>query len=394
MVLDMEVKIEKLDEFGRGITYIDGKITFVPKTVVGDMVNVYIDKEKKRYNEAKVLEYIELSKNRIKSLCPYFLYCGGCHYQELSYDDEINCKKNNVINYFKKNGLDISPRVFVGDPYNYRNKITLKVVEGVVGYYEEKSHTLVAVDECVIAKSKINEVIPLIEMTKMHRGEVIIRTNKKEEVLLIIKSEDKLELSEEFKKHFKGIILNDELIYGVDYLEETLNGITYKISYDSFFQVNELASVMFKLVEDEVLASDTVLDLYSGVGTLALSAAKRGAKVHGIEVVENAVINALENAKNNNLDATFEVGNLDKIDGSFKFNKLIVDPPRSGLSEDVIDMIKENKPKTIIYISCDYHTQVRDILKLSDYEIERSYLIDLFPRTYHIESMCVLRKNG
>lgn len=386
-------EIIKLDEFGRGITYVDGKITFVLDAVVGDVVDIKLTKQKKNYNEAEVVKYIKLSDKRLKPLCSFFGLCGGCHFQKLSYEEEIKCKKDNVINYFKKNSLDINPKVIAGEPFYYRNKITLRVVNGVIGYYEENSHTLVSVDKCVIAREKINEMIPLIKEIRLKNGEVIIRTNKKEEVLLIINSQDNLEFKEEFKKYFKGIILNKRVVFGVDYLEECLNGINYKISYNSFFQVNELAAEMFKLVEDEMSHDDTVLDLYSGVGTLALSAAKSGAKVHGIEVVENAVENARDNASLNKMDnVTFEVGNLDKIDGSFKFNKLIVDPPRSGLSNDVIEMIKKNKPDTIIYISCDYHTQVRDILKLSDYKIKKSYLIDLFSRTYHIESMLILEK--
>lgn len=387
------LEIIKLDEFGRGITYVDGKITFVLDAVVGDIVDIKLTKQKKNYNEAEVVKYVKLSDKRLKPLCSFFGLCGGCHFQELSYEEEIKCKKDNVINYFKKNTLDIKPQVITGKTFYYRNKITLKVVNGVIGYYEEKSHTLVSVDKCVIAREKINKIIPLIKEIKIKNGEVVIRINKKDEVLLIINSCDYLEFKEEFKKYFKGIVLNKRIVFGVDYLEESLNGITYKISYNSFFQVNELASTIFKLVEDEISKDDIVLDLYSGVGTLALSAAKSKAKVQGIEVIENAVENAQENARINKMDnATFEVGNLDKIDGSFKFNKLIVDPPRSGLSNDVIEMIKKNKPDTIIYISCDYHTQVRDVLKLDDYKIKKAYLIDLFARTYHIESMLILEK--
>lgn len=222
-----------------------------------------------------------------------------------------------------------------------------------------------------------------------------MRTNYKKELLLIIDSLDNLDFSDSFKSNFRGIILNGDLIYGDNYLEEVINGITYKITYDAFFQVNRLASSIFRIVEKSVSNKDVVLDLYSGVGTLALSASKNSNQVHGIEIVENAVINARENAKINNIkNATFIVGDLDKINDNINFNKLIVDPPRFGLSMDVINMIKEKNPSSIIYVSCDYHTQVRDILELYNYEIVDSYIVDLFPRTYHTECILILKRNN
>lgn len=392
----MNLEIVKLDEFGRGITYIDGKITFVPLTIPRDIVRVKLTKEKKNYNEAIVLEYVHFSPRRVDALCPYFGVCGGCSMQNISYMDEVTYKKDKVISYFKKNNLDINPDIIYDKEYNYRNKITLKVKDGVIGYYKENTHEIVEIRSCAIASDSINKVIPLLKSINIKNGSIIVRSNYKQELLLIVDSLDNLDFSDIFKSNFRGIILNGNLIYGDNYLEEVINNITYKITYDAFFQVNRLASSIFGIIEKSVNSKDIVLDLYSGVGTLALSASKNSNQVHGIEIVKNAVINARENAKINNIkNATFAVGDLDKISDNINFNKLIVDPPRSGLSEDVINMIKKKNPSSIIYVSCDYHTQVRDILELHNYEIVDSYIVDLFPRTYHTECILILeRKNN
>lgn len=391
----MNLEIVKLDEFGRGITYIDGKITFVPLTIPGDIVRVRLTKEKKNYNEAVVLEYIRFSPRRVDALCPYFGVCGGCSMQNISYIDEVTYKRDKVVSYFKKNNLDINPYIIYDKEYKYRNKISLKVKDGVIGYYKENTHEIVEITSCAIASDSINKVIPLLKSINIKNGSIVIRSNYKGEVLLVIDSLDNLEFSDIFKSNFRGIILNGDLIYGDNYLEEVINNITYKITYDAFFQVNRLASFIFEIVEKSVNNKDVVLDLYSGVGTLALSASKNSNQVFGIEIVENAVINARENAKINNIkNATFAVGDLDKISDNINFNKLIVDPPRSGLSLDVINMIKEKNPSSIVYVSCDYHTQVRDVLEMHNYEIVDSYIVDLFPRTYHTECILILEKKN
>lgn len=153
---------------------------------------------------------------------------------------------------------------------------------------------------------------------------------------------------------------------------------------------------MFKLVESFVNKNDRVLDLYSGVGTLGLTASSKAKEVLGVEINKNAVDNANSNASLNNLNnAKFiysDAGDIKTID--FKFNKLIVDPPRSGLSKGTIDLIKAKLPDEIMYISCDYHTQVRDLLMLDNYEIINSYICDMFSYTYHIETICILKRKG
>lgn len=399
----MEVKIEKLDDFGRGICYIDNKVTFVPNTIPNDLVEIKITKEFKNYNEGKLINILIPSKKRIEPKCPYFSKCGGCVLQNMNYKDTLEYKKQKVINIFKKNKLEINPIVIENaNYYNYRNKISLKVIDKKIGYYEPKSHSIVEIDSCLVASNSINKTIQLIKKMNIINGLVTIRCNKNDEILIIIKSKDKLNIDvDSIKENIKlvGIVINNKLFYGEDFLYENINGIFYKISYDSFFQVNPyIASKIFDIIKENINSNETVLDIYSGVGTLSLTASTVAKKVIGIEIVENAVLNAIHNAKINKInnvdfllnDATKAITKLNLF-----FDKVIVDPPRAGLTKTVIDTIKKIKPKEIIYVSCDPQTLVRDIKLLSDlYIINKFYIADMFSFSYHVESVCILKINN
>lgn len=399
----MEVKIEKLDDFGRGICYIDNKVTFVPNTIPNDLVEIKITKEFKNYNEGKLINILIPSKKRIEPKCPYFSKCGGCVLQNMNYKDTLEYKKEKVTNIFKKNKLEINPIVIENaNYYNYRNKISLKVIDKKIGYYEPKSHFIVEIDSCLVASNSINKTISLIKKMGINNGLVTIRCNKNDEILIIIESKDKLNIDvDSIKENIKlvGIVINNKLFYGEDFLYENINEIFYKISYDSFFQVNPyIAEKIFNIIKENIKPNETVLDIYSGVGTLSLTATTVAKKVIGIEIVENAVLNAIHNAKINKInnvdfllnDATKAITKLNLF-----FDKVIVDPPRAGLTKTVIDTIKKIKPKEIIYVSCDPQTLVRDIKLLSDlYIINKFYIADMFSFSYHVESVCILKINN
>ena len=395
----MQVLVDKFDDFGQGITFVDDVITFVPNTIPGDIVDIKIVKKKKKYNVGKVINYIKLSKDRIDYKCPYFNKCGGCVLQSISYDATINFKLNKVINLFNKYNLDIKPEI-VKNPsdYNYRNKIKLMVIDGKIGYFETNSHTLVEINECIIASKAINKVIPLLKNFNIINGNIVIRCNLNDEILIIIESNDKLNIDiDVLKENIKlvGIVVNNKTIYGDNFLIECINDIYYKISYDSFFQINPyVASKLFNIVKENIDKTDIVLDLFCGVGTLSLNAALNANEVIGVEIVPNAVLNAIYNAKINKInntkfilnDAQDAVGKINK-----KFDKIIIDPPRSGLTKKTIDTILTIMPKKIIYVSCDPNTLIRDILLLKDkYSIEKSYILDMFSYSYHVECICIL----
>ena len=395
------MNIERLDDLGRGIGYLDGKITFIPWTIPGDVVEVIVTENHKKYNVAKVKQFIKYSEKRIQPPCPYFTKCGGCTLQNLAYNDTLEYKVKKIKNIFKKNKIDINLEIIANsNPYNYRNKISLKVINGKIGFFENSTHQLVEIDGCIISSQALNKCIPLIEKMNIINGSITIRCNQNEEILIIIESQDNLKIDiDSLKKEIKlvGIIINDKTFYGKNYLFERINNILFKVSYDSFFQVNpSVASKLFQIVKDNISLNDKVLDLYCGVGTLSLNAASKALSVTGIEIVPNAILNAMFNASLNDLSNVHFVLN-DVSDAITKikldFNKVIVDPPRAGLTRETIDILLKINPTSIIYVSCDPQTLVRDYKLLSDtYEIEKSYILDMFSYTYHVETVLILKK--
>lgn len=397
----MQVKIEKYDDLGRGIAYLNGKVLFVPKTVPGDIVEIAVINDKKNFSECQVLKYIEYSPERINSSCPYFDSCGGCDFLNVKYENSLNYKVNKVKEIFNKNGISINPKVVLSSQnLFYRNKITLKVQNGKLGYFKNNSHDLVEIDKCIIASNAINSMIPYIKKFNILNGNVTIRSNQNEEILLVIESYDNLNINiNEIKKNIKlvGIVINNRLFYGVDFLNENINDLNYRISYDSFFQINpRVAQILFNTIDENIDVNDNVLDIYCGVGTLSLSAAKKAKQVVGIEIVKNAILNAKFNAKINNIQNTeFILGDASNIKFSKynNFNKVIVDPPRSGLTNSVISTILKINPEEIIYVSCDPQTLVRDIKILSaNYVIKDSFVLDMFCYSYHVETIVILNK--
>lgn len=396
----MKVVIDRFDDLGRGIAYVGEKITFIPNTIPGDTVDITITKETKKYNIAKVDKYLKLSSRRVKPKCPYFDICGGCTLQSISYEDTINYKYNKVKNLFKKGNIEINPEIIRNpNPYNYRNKISLKVVDKRTGFYEESTHNIVEINECIIASPAINKTISLISEFNIINGNITIRCNKNNEILIILESSDKLNIDINYLKtqiKLVGIVINNETFYGDNFLIENINDYFYKISYDSFFQVNPyVASILFNEVSKRINEEDTVLDLYCGVGTLSLNATC-AKEVIGVEIVENAILNAIFNAHINKIDnvkfilndSTKAVSKLNK-----KFTKVIVDPPRSGLTKTIIDNILSINPEEIIYVSCDPATLVRDVLLFIDkYNIKKAIIFDMFSYTYHVETMIVLKR--
>lgn len=397
------MKIERFDDLGRGISYINNKVTFIDKVVPEDIVEVELTKEKKKYNEAKLIKIIKPSPLRIDAKCPYFSKCGGCQFQNITYENTIKYKKEKIVNIFSKHKISIFPEVITNiSSYNYRNKITLKVNNYKIGFYINKTHNLVEINKCLLANPAINKTIPLIKRFNICNGEVTIRCNQNAEILIVINSQDNLNIDITYLKSkikLVGIVVNNKTYYGENSLFERMNNLLFKISYDSFFQVNPfIASQLFQIIGDNIDSSDKVLDLYCGVGTLSLMAAKKAQKVLGIEVVPNAIINALFNARVNDLNNTqFVINDASTAISKIKpdFNKIIVDPPRSGLTKNIIDVLLKIKPDAIIYVSCDPQTLVRDFTLLSSiYEIKKSYILDMFSYTYHIETILILIKKS
>ena len=397
-----EVRIEKLDNYGRGICYINNKITFVNNALPEEVVNIKLTKENKKYNEAEVVKYIKTSPKRIKVSCPYFNICGGCNLSNLTYDDSLSFKKDKLENIVRKYGqidtdIEIIPS---NNTFYYRNKITLKVVESKYGYYESSTHNLVEIADCLLAEDAIRKFLKDIKYLNIKNGEVIIRSNFNNELIIWIKTEDKLNISiEHIKKNHKivGVIINDKTIYGDSSFVEKINNLFFKVSYDSFFQINrDICSKLFNLIKDEISSNETLLDLYCGVGTLGINASDNTNKVYGIEIIKNAILNAITNATiNNKQNMFYMLGDVGKCLSQIKdkVDVVIVDPPRAGLDNKTKNILLELKPKKIIYVSCDPMTFARDIKELnSSYKPTIIKGLDMFPFTHHIETFCVMEK--
>ncbi len=398
----MEVTIEKLDNNGRGICYVDNIITFVTNALPNEVVEIKLAKQSKKYNEAKVINYITTSPKRLEPICPYYNSCGGCELLHLSYEDTLIYKKDKLESIFKKyagieRNIEIIP---CNNNYNYRNKITLKVRNKVVGYYEPNTHNLVSIDHCYLGEVPINNFLKDIKYLNVTNGEIIIRSNYNEELLIWIKSKEEVKPAIEYlKSHHKiaGIILNNKPLTGDDKFIEIINNKMFQVSYDSFFQINrDICSKLFNLIEEEIEPNSTILDLYCGVGTLGINIAHKCNKVYGIEIIKNAILNCITNSKINKLDNTYyllgDVAKcLPKIED--KIDTIIVDPPRAGLDSITRETILNFKPNKIIYVSCDPMTLARDLKELQElYNIKSLKGLDMFPMTQHCESITVLER--
>ena len=397
----MSFKISKLDHQGRGITHDDGKVIFVENALPSEEVEIDVTGETSKYKLATVKEYIQKSERRVKSKCPKYEECGGCHLRHMSYDDTLVFKKEKLeeilIKYAKVENAEIEVIKNKNRDF-YRNKVEVHIENGVSGFYKKNSHDLVEIDRCLNAEEAINIVLRSIDILHIENGVVTVKSNYNGEIILVIDSKDEPNIEIERlrdKVKLVGIVYDGKLLFGSDHFIEIIDGLLFKESYDSFFQVNRyINGELFKLLDRYLKDDSVVLDMCSGVGTLSIVASKKAKKVYGIEIVENAVRDAIVNAKMNKVEnVEFMLGdafkNAQKI--SDDIDTIIIDPPRSGLSKEGIESILNINPRDVIYISCDPVTLSRDIDLLSTkYTIKKIYLLDMFSFTYHVECVCLL----
>ena len=394
-----QVKIKKLDNQGRGITYYDEQIMFVDNALPNETVTIKDINFKKKYYEAEVDEVIESSDTRVVPKCPYYSKCGGCNLMHMNYEAQSLYKTNKIKEILKKYA-DITTDVKLVEndkPLFYRNKVTLKIKEGKWGYYSKKSHDFITIDNCLLASSPINEIINNHLFININNGEITIRSNYNNEILISITTEEDIKLNEELiPSNICGIVLNNKTIYKDNYFYDYIDKYKFKVSYDSFFQVNNyIAGRIFNILQGN-LAGNNLLDLYCGVGTLGISVSDKFKNIYGIELVDNAILDANHNASINNvLNATYYCGSTDKVLSSINesFDTIIVDPPRSGLNKETLELILNLKSTTIAYISCDPITLARDLkILLTEYRIKKNNILEMFPNTYHLETLVILEK--
>ncbi len=388
---NLEVEITNLDHFGRGIVKKEKPI-FIDNALVGEIVEIEITKDNKKYSEGRVIKYIKKSPLRVESNCPFYDKCGGCDLLHLSYQEQLKYKETKVKEIIKKfSGLECVKEIVPTIQYNYRNKITLHV-QKKLGYYQKKSYDIINIDNCLIADDRINDLIKKLNNIDLNTiTKITIRVSSKESMLVI--EGGKLDITS--FKEVDTIIVDNQVLKGRGYIIEEINNLKFVISPDSFFQVNRLGMIN---IYDQVLKyvdNDTnVLDLYCGTGTIGIYLADKVNQVLGIEINKSAINDALMNKKINNLDnIDFKLGDVEDVlnNNSFKADCIVVDPPRAGLGNMVIKNIFKIQPQKLIYVSCDPVTLARDLNILKDkYDVVEITPFDMFSNTYHVECVCVL----
>lgn len=405
-----ETEITSLENEGAGVCKINGMVVFVPKTLPGEKVRVRITEKKKNYARGKLVEILKESDKRVKSRCPFYEECGGCGLRHQTTSENLKFKKEKIKNALKRIGkIDVK----VDDCLpslkddNYRNKVSFKVENDRIGFYGEGTYQLIDIDYCLLAESLINDALQVIRnYLKENNNEIKTITirygNALNELLIDIYSLNDTDieildyLTTNIKK-LKTVIFNGKVVYGTGYIKEVTNGLMFNVSAKSFFQVNitqaeKLYDTAIKMAKLD--KNDVVLDLYCGTGTITSVVSPHVKKVIGIEIVEDAVLDARENLKVNNInnvkficgDAAKEISKIkDKID------VIIVDPPRKGIDRKAIAIMKKIHPKKIVYISCNPVTMARDLSYLTDlYDVKKVTPVDMFPNTSHVECVCLL----
>ena len=395
MLLVTFMKIIKMDNQGRGITYFNDKIVFVNNTLPGEDVDIEIIIDKKKYSIANVKKFNIKSNNRIKPKCRYCDTCGGCQLQHITYDNQIKYKEMYLNELFKSLNIKIEA-IELSSQFNYRNKIKFQV-NNEIGLYKMNSNEIVKIEKCEIANENINKKIKYINKLNMDGIDNIIIKSFDEKVMLVINGDENKINIDDIYNSFDSIYINNNLAKGKRIIAQ-INNIKYLISPNSFFQVNiEVASKMFNYIKEicNYLKSKNVIDLYCGCGSISIYISSIVNYVYGIEINEDSIKDANKNKLLNNINnVDFECNTSDNININDKYDTLIVDPPRSGLSKKIINKVLSSTIKNIIYVSCDPITLKRDLELLSEkYKIKSIKPFDMFPNTYHIECVCILSLN-
>ena len=396
----MQYKIEKLDNFGRGISHINNKIVFISNALEDEVVDATTTYSNKKFDEAKVNEIIEVSRMRIKPICPYFDICGGCNLLHMNYDDKLKFKYNKVkdiiFKYLKEN-IKVNDVIY-SNQFNYRNKASFEVKEKLC-YKMRKSTNLVDINYCYLLDNNINDIVHVLNNLNLKNiNNITIRTGE-EDIMVSISGNPTQEIIDALKEKARSIYVNDKLVYGRSNIVSKIGNYEFFVSDKSFFQVNKynVKNLYDKVLEyAELTGNENILDLYCGTGTIGIYLSKYAKSVIGIEVNEQAIFDANVNKNKNNIenisficDTTSNINNIVNND----FDVIIVDPPRSGLDKNTINFLINSKARRIVYVSCDIMTLVRDLNILKqDYDIREITPVDMFPNTYHVETVCILER--
>lgn len=435
--------IDTLTNGGFGIGRYEGMAVFVPYSAVGDVLTVKILKVKKSYCYAKIHSIETPSPDRIENDCPVFGRCGGCDFRHISYEAEIRAKEQFIKDAFGQFSVlnpAFLPLLPFESPYRYRNKSQYPVgknKEGQLhyGYYQANSHRIVPCDDCLLLPKDIVEIASFVaEFARnngispydeaAHKGvlrHIFVRKGHYSgETNVCIVARRKVPefypLAKRLMQKFpsvKGVVLNinpektnvilgekELLLSGKPTITDTLCGFSVEISPKSFYQVNTpAAETLYKTAMQFLKPKEkTVLDLYCGAGTISMLAAKDAKEVIGVEIVPEAVENAIKNAKSNHISnisfVCADAGDYAKqvLETGKKIDAVLIDPPRKGCSKETLDAIAKIAPNDIVMISCNPATAARDCALLHDlgYRTKTVQGVDLFSRTGHVECVVLM----
>ncbi len=393
----MKIKIEKMDHLGRGIGYNDGKIVFVPKAVMGDILDIEIISNHRKYDIGKINKIIQSSDNRIVAKCSYYNECGGCHISNLKYFDQVGFKKDKIVDMFKRYlNIDINPRVIDSEKeFEYRNKITYQVKNGKIGLVDINNN-FIEIDKCLLVSDRVNKLLGALKNEDLSKVTKIVIRECNNGLILSITGDMNVD---NLVNECLEIYINGVKKYSLEEGYLYIDNLKYRVSDKSFFQIN---TGTIKRLYDEIVrygnftGSERVIDLYCGVGSISLYVSRYVKSVLGIEIVKEAINDANYNKKINNIDnASFICSDVSKIiDKNIDGDILIVDPPRAGLDKHTREIINNANIKKIIYVSCDPMTLVRDIQELDKYKLVEVSVVDMFPQTEHVECVSVLQRKN
>ncbi|PAF16994.1 23S rRNA (uracil(1939)-C(5))-methyltransferase RlmD [Terribacillus saccharophilus] len=437
----IELTFEDLTHDGDGVGKVDGYPLFVPYALPGETAQVKVIKTKKNFGFGKLMEITKPSPARVEPPCNVYIQCGGCQLQHMSYQLQLEMKQKQVQNAMKKIGhlehVPVHPALGMDDPWRYRNKIQIPTAERngemITGFYRKRSHDIIDDMETCVIQDEVND--RMVEAVRRiasrlgisayneetHRGDlrhIMVRTGQQtnETMIVLVTRMNELPYAKELVAELhetypqiKSIVQNinkertnvilgrkTKLLWGEEYIYDTIGDIKFAISAQSFYQVNPAQT---KVLYDQALkyanlsGNETVIDAYSGIGTISLFLAQKAKKVYGVEIVPQAVSDAKMNAKLNHMDnAEFYVGKAEEVMPWWKAQGLnpdviVVDPPRKGCEEDLLQAMIDMKPKRIVYVSCNPSTLARDLRYLEDggFETKQVQPVDMFPQTGHIE---------
>ena len=391
----MQIKIDDFDDLGNGLGKIDNKVCFVNKGLPNEVLNIEITKNTKSYINAKINKIIVPSKERLKPICPFYDVCGGCNFLHATkeLENEFKIQKG-------KKFLGSINKLYETAELNYRNKVIFHVKKGEIGFYKTNTNQLIKITYCYLLDDEINKILELFNkhVDNNFTGEILIRVNSLKETLVSITGNYQYTNILINSNLINNLVYNSKVLKGNSYFLEYINDYKFKVSYLSFFQVNHqglenIINILSNFLKDKNI--NIALDLYSGTSVLGIIMARYVQKVISVEEVKVATLDALENKELNKIN-NLEVINgkvEDYIDTFKNIDLVVVDPARRGLDKKTINYLKTIKSNYLIYIACKMDSLKRDLYDLKEiYDAASINLVDMFPRTNHVESLCVLKR--